>query len=198
MQTRNRQRETQGYRKCTIEQVYRLDRPEDKKRMQAHAKDGNRHLLWHGTNIAVVAAILKTGLRLMPHSGGRVGRGLYFASENGKSAGYVRADHQTKTGYMFLCEVVMGDTKEINQDDHTLCKEKVDALGVSSILARGRQEPDPSKDTTLKGEWGDMRVPQGKPVPQPQWAKSTFSQSEYLVYEESRVRIKYVLQMRFA
>lgn len=48
----------------------------------------NRRLLWHGTNIAVVAAILKSGLRIMPHSGGRVGRGIYFASENCKSAGY--------------------------------------------------------------------------------------------------------------
>ncbi len=48
----------------------------------------NRRLLWHGTNVAVVAAILKTGLRIMPHSGGRVGRGIYFASECSKSAGY--------------------------------------------------------------------------------------------------------------
>lgn len=38
--------------------------------------------------MAVVAAILKSGLRIMPHSGGRVGRGIYFASENEKSAGY--------------------------------------------------------------------------------------------------------------
>lgn len=38
--------------------------------------------------MAVVAAILKSGLRIMPHSGGRVGRGIYFASENIKSAGY--------------------------------------------------------------------------------------------------------------
>ena len=40
--------------------------------------------------MAVVAAILKGGLRIMPHSGGRVGRGIYFASENSKSAGYGR------------------------------------------------------------------------------------------------------------
>lgn len=52
----------------------------------------NRRLLWHGTNIAVVAAILKSGLRIMPHSGGRVGRGIYFASENSKSAGYGEAN----------------------------------------------------------------------------------------------------------
>jgi len=48
----------------------------------------HRKLLWHGTNVAVVAAILKSGLRIMPHSGGRVGRGIYFASENAKSAAY--------------------------------------------------------------------------------------------------------------
>lgn len=57
-------------------------------RFQAYSKLGNRKLLWHGTNMAVVAAILTTGLRIMPHSGGRVGKGIYFASENSKSAGY--------------------------------------------------------------------------------------------------------------
>lgn len=41
--------------------------------------------------MAVVAAILTSGLRIMPHSGGRVGKGIYFASENSKSAGYGEA-----------------------------------------------------------------------------------------------------------
>ena len=57
-------------------------------RFKEHDSVENRRLLWHGTNVAVVAAILKSGLRIMPHSGGRVGRGIYFASENSKSAGY--------------------------------------------------------------------------------------------------------------
>ena len=57
-------------------------------RFKPHQKIKNRKLLWHGTNVAVVAAILKGGLRIMPHSGGRVGKGIYFASENSKSAGY--------------------------------------------------------------------------------------------------------------
>lgn len=59
-----------------------------KERFDAHDKLENRKLLWHGTNVAVVVAILKSGLRIMPHSGGRVGKGIYFASENGKSSGY--------------------------------------------------------------------------------------------------------------
>lgn len=57
-------------------------------RFKAHSLLEHRRLLWHGTNVAVVAAILKSGLRIMPHSGGRVGKGIYFASENSKSACY--------------------------------------------------------------------------------------------------------------
>lgn len=57
-------------------------------RFKAHDLLEHRRLLWHGTNVAVVAAILKSGLRIMPHSGGRVGKGIYFASENSKSACY--------------------------------------------------------------------------------------------------------------
>lgn len=59
--------------------------------------------------MAVVVAICKTGLRIMPHSGGRVGRGIYFASENGKSAGYVGL--AGKTGIMFLNEVALGKVR---------------------------------------------------------------------------------------
>ena len=183
---------TQGYRKCRICHAFRVDRPQDKQRMNEFKQLGNRRLLWHGTNIAVVAAILKTGLRIMPHAGGRVGRGLYFASENGKSAGYVQCDG--KTGFMFLVEAAMGNYKEINQDDSSLCRENVHA---DSILARGRQEPDASKDIQIDGEWGKITVPQGPPIPQPQWHNSTFSQSEYLIYNEGQARIKYVLMMEF-
>jgi len=57
-------------------------------RFSANINFQHRKLLWHGTNVAVVVAILKGGLRIMPHSGGRVGKGLYFASENGKSSDY--------------------------------------------------------------------------------------------------------------
>lgn len=57
-------------------------------RFKAHSGLENRKLLWHGTNVAVVAAILTSGLRIMPHSGGRMGKGIYFTSESSKSASY--------------------------------------------------------------------------------------------------------------
>ncbi|KAM8925742.1 protein mono-ADP-ribosyltransferase PARP3 isoform 2-T2 [Lycaon pictus] len=76
------------YRCPALQHVWKVNREGEGDRFQAHSKLSNRKLLWHGTNVAVVAAILASGLRIMPHSGGRVGKGIYFASENSKSAGY--------------------------------------------------------------------------------------------------------------
>jgi Poly(ADP-ribose) polymerase catalytic domain len=61
---------TSAHSCTTLAQVLRKG---EAQRFQQHTELGNRRLLWHGTNVAVVAAVLKTGLRIMPHSGGRVG-----------------------------------------------------------------------------------------------------------------------------
>lgn len=60
---------------CDIELPTGLQvgRKGEAERFAEHAKLGNRRLLWHGTNVALVAAVLKTGLRIISHSGGRVG-----------------------------------------------------------------------------------------------------------------------------
>ncbi|XP_050414615.1 protein mono-ADP-ribosyltransferase PARP3 [Patella vulgata] len=185
--------QTQGYRKIKLQHVWKLSRDGDDARFKAHKDIKNRKLLWHGTNIAVVAAILKTGLRIMPHSGGRVGKGIYFASENGKSAGYVSCNN--KTGVMFLSEVALGKEKVIYTDDHTL---KSAPKGFDSVLAKGDTEPDPSKDKIIKIDGNDVIIPQGKPIKQNNPSRSNFSQSEYLVYKESQNRLRYMLQLEFA
>ena len=77
-----------------VKEIFKVNRHSEGKRFDQYKKTDNRKLLWHGTNVAVVAAILKTGLRIMPHSGGRVGKGIYSASENSKSAGYEKKREQ--------------------------------------------------------------------------------------------------------
>ena len=76
----------------------------------------------------------------MPHSGGRVGKGIYFASEQGKSAGYVgTAQHRGQNiGIMFLNEVALGKEHHILRDDSSLVKPPA---GYNSIVARGQTEP---------------------------------------------------------
>jgi poly [ADP-ribose] polymerase len=90
--------------------------------------------------VAVVVAILKTGLRIMPHSGGRVGKGIYFASENSKSAGYVGTTNDGKdtVGIMFLNEVALGKEHHITRDDPSLTKPP---NGFDCVIAKGHTEP---------------------------------------------------------
>ncbi|XP_068215494.1 protein mono-ADP-ribosyltransferase PARP3-like [Palaemon carinicauda] len=186
-------------RKGPLLDVWRIDRKGEKDRFSAHEDIKHRKLLWHGTNVAVVAAILKAGLRIMPHSGGLVGRGIYFASEHAKSSWYVCSHYGTfegenNVGFMFLVEVALGKEHSITKSDGSLRKAPD---GYDSIVARGRKEPDPKKDKTIKLEEKDVIVPVGKPVLQNKWKNSWFDQSEYLVYKESQARLRYLLKFSF-
>ena len=110
-------------RKVRLLDVWRVNRHGEDTRFCAHDAITNRKLLWHGTNFAVVAAIMKGGLRIMPHAGGRVGKGLYLASENGKSANYVGTAAGlgvNMVGTMFLVEAALGNEYNITRDDSSL------------------------------------------------------------------------------
>lgn len=189
-----------GTRKGPLLDVWRVDRKGERERFAAHSNIKHRKLLWHGTKVAVVAAILKAGLRIMPHSGGLVGRGIYFASEHAKSSWYVGAHYgqfegEDSVGFMFLVEVALGKEKSITQCDGSLTQAPD---GYDSVVARGRKEPDPKKDKKLDFEGKEVVIPVGKPVQQKEWNKSGFHQSEYLVYKESQARIRYLLKFSFS
>lgn len=55
---------------------------------------------------------------------------------------------------------------------------------------------DPTQDTELELDGQRVVVPQGQPVPCPEFSSSTFSQSEYLIYQESQCRLRYLLEVR--
>ncbi|XP_065900929.1 protein mono-ADP-ribosyltransferase PARP3-like [Dysidea avara] len=186
--------EDKTWRKVQLLDAWEVDRSGANTRFASHDHLVNRRLLWHGTNVAVVAAILKSGLRIMPHSGGRVGKGIYFTSENSKSAGYVGTTNDS-IGVMFLVEVALGREKRIDRDNHTLTKPPD---GYDSIVARGQTEPNPKDDKTILLENKQVTVPQGKPIPMATYCHSSFSQSEYLIYKESKCRLRYLLKMKFS
>ncbi|OCT85690.1 poly(ADP-ribose) polymerase family member 3 L homeolog isoform X1 [Xenopus laevis] len=182
-----------SYSPLKILNVWSVNREKEEERLNAHKDIDNRRLLWHGTNIAVVVAILKSGLRIMPHSGGRVGKGIYFASENSKSAGYVGCTSKN-LGIMFLNEVALGKEHHITMDD---CSLKSPPKGYDSVVARGCTEPDPAKDRVLALDGRKITVPQGPPIKMEKYNCTSFSQSEYLVYKESQARLRYLLLLQF-
>uniref|UniRef100_A0A8C5WDR3 Poly [ADP-ribose] polymerase n=1 Tax=Leptobrachium leishanense TaxID=445787 RepID=A0A8C5WDR3_9ANUR len=181
------------YQQLKILNVWTVDRENEEERLTAHKNIENRRLLWHGTNVAVVAAILKSGLRIMPHSGGRVGSGIYFASENSKSAGYVGRTSKG-LGIMFLNEVALGKEHHITRDDSSL---RAAPKGYDSVVALGYTEPDPTKDRELVLNGRKIIVPQGPPKNRLSHTDTHFSQSEYLVYKESQSRLRYLLLLQF-
>ena len=115
-----------------------------------------------------------------------------MASENGKSINYMGWASGGQ-GVMFLAEAALGKEHSITQDDSSL---KQPPKGFDSIVARGQKEPDPKDDVTFKFEGKDVIIPQGKPIPQKQYAKSSFDQTEYLVYEESQIRLRYAIEVK--
>lgn len=182
-----------SYRSIKVVNVWKLDRQGEAERFKKHQEIENRRLLWHGTNIAVVAAILKTGLRIMPHSGGRVGCGIYFASENNKSAGYVGFTSKNE-GVMFLTEVALGREHSIFNDNSQL---RNPPKGFDCVVARGETEPDPSKDKEHIMDGKRVMVPQGKPKKMKLDKTTSFSQSEYVVYQESQAYLRYLVQVTY-
>ena len=55
---------------------------------------------------------------------------------------------------------------------------------------------DPKNDGNFTFDGKSVTVPQGKPVAMTQFNNSSFWQSEYLVYQESQVRIRYLLTFK--
>ncbi|RXG56804.1 Poly [ADP-ribose] polymerase 2, partial [Armadillidium vulgare] len=113
---------------CDLERIDN-NSEEFKVKFALHDDISFRKLLWHGTNVAVVAAILKDGLRIMPHSGGL----LVFFGE---------FENEKDIGFMFLTEVALGKMKFITSVDCSLTSAPD---GYDSIVARGQMSQIPKK-----------------------------------------------------
>ena len=71
--------------------------------------------------------------------------------------------------------------------------------GFDSVVALGQSEPEQTKNIQILLDGRSVVIPQGLPKPNPRLLgrKSEFTQSEYLVYKESQVRIRYIIKMKW-
>ncbi|KAB7499235.1 Poly [ADP-ribose] polymerase 3 [Armadillidium nasatum] len=148
--------------------IWKVNRHSEGKRFALHDDISFRKLLWHGTNVAVVAAILKDV-------------GFHYGA----------FEEEKDIGFMFLTEVALGKMKFITNVDWSLTSAPD---GYDSIVARGHTEPDPKKDKKWTIEDHEVIIPVGKPILQKKFKESQFTQSEYLVYKESQARIRYIIK----
>ncbi|ETW05310.1 hypothetical protein H310_04263 [Aphanomyces invadans] len=177
-----------------LQDIWAVRRHAEDKSFASFAAVPNHRLLWHGTNVAVVAAILKSGLRIMPSAGGRVGKGIYLADMLAKSRQYVHPTQfdGTQTGCLFLVETALGDIHEITQDDPSLTKPPAP---FDSVLAKGTTYPDPAHDQLVDFDGNHVRVPVGPTVTSHALATS-FTHNEFLVYQERQQRLRFIVTFK--
>jgi len=171
--------------------VWQCNRAGEAERHQKFDEIDERRLLWHGTNIAVVAPILTTGLRIMPHSGGRVGSGIYLASMQEKSAGYT-CGYGSKYACMFLCEAALGKMHEVTSDGYHASSLKKAPKGFDSVHAVGSIRPKKWDDVQLD----DRKVQIAQESSENSGVSSSFHHDEFLVYDEAQIRLRYVLTVK--
>jgi poly [ADP-ribose] polymerase 2/3/4 len=171
--------------------VWSVNRQGESERFAAYDAIGNRRLLWHGTNIAVVAPIITTGLRIMPHSGGRVGAGIYLANLQQKSAQYT-SGYGSKFACMFLCEAPLGKQHMVREDGPHASGLRTAPPGFDSVHAVGAYQP--KSTTIMKIDNKDVVVPNSQA--EPSGVSSSFAHDEFLVYNEKQVRLRYVVTVK--
>ncbi len=170
--------------------IWQVNRHGENKRFQKFDYLQNRKLLWHGTNIAVVAPIITSGLRIMPHSGGRVGSGIYLASMQEKSASYTSG--YGSTACMFLCESVLGTEFKVTSDGSHASGLRKAPTGSDSVHAVGTITP--KSWTSLKIDDKDVKIP-NSPAKE-SGVSSSFHHDEHLVYDAAQVRLRYVVTVK--
>ncbi|CAF0863254.1 unnamed protein product [Adineta ricciae] len=186
-----------------VEQIFKIARPDEDERLFKSDLD-NRYLLWHGTNICNLISILTRGLLVRPltatSTGSLFGKGIYTADTFTKSLGYCSGVQQTdgygERCFMLLCEVALGKIKEtgLNYFDDQTTK-SLDMSEYQSRKGVGRVVPDPRY--TITCNYG-VRVPLGSLIDNPDCKNNyiALNHNEYIVYDESQVALRYLVQFR--
>lgn len=106
--------------KAKVVNIYKINIEKDDK---AYRHDlPNQMELWHGTKVANILSILKSGLLMPKYSPGAVtgymfGQGLYFSNQSSKSLNYCDGmywNSSSRNGnklYMFVADIAMGNYK---------------------------------------------------------------------------------------
>lgn len=117
------------------------------------------------------------------------GKGLYFANSCSKSANYCHANDSNNQGVLLLCEVALGKCFEASHADNELTKAKIGphdstwGLGMTTV-SRYEALPD------------GVLVPLG-PLVDSGRGKTDLRYDEYVVYETSAVRMRYIVLFNF-
>ena len=187
-----------------IVSIFKIHRKDENTKFMKWNKVKERKLLWHGSGVTNFIGILTQGLKIAPpeapSTGWMFGKGVYFADCFAKSSGYsspmfsydLNDSKFGNTCLILLCEVVVGKSQELFGAN---CEANKLPKGCLSTKGIGQQEPDPK---------GSIYTPNGTEVPlgalkQNEFPVNTYSYltyNEYIVYDISQIRLKYLIEYK--
>jgi len=178
-----------------IQDIYSLEREGEDAKFEKFAGDSNRMLLWHGSRLTNFVGIISQGLRIAPPeapvTGYMFGKGVYFADMVSKSANYCNTSRENNVGCLLLCEVALGRVSEKFAADFYADKLPPGCLSTQGV---GTTAPDPKGFVTMKDS---VVVPCGVGKDMTLSEASTLLYNEFIVYDTSQIRIRYMVNMKF-
>ncbi|KAI0099072.1 poly polymerase catalytic domain-containing protein [Nemania sp. FL0031] len=186
-----------------VGQIFRIERDGEFGRFDAsHQTPRDRRLLWHGSRCTNFGGILSQGLRIAPPeapvSGYMFGKGIYLADMSSKSANYCCPHITNGHALLLLCEAELGDPMQTLTDASYSAGEDAKANGMLSTWGQGMAGPTKWKDAgcvhpSLKG----VKMPDTTVLPGPTGVSDAYLQyNEYICYDISQVRLRYLLRVR--
>jgi len=184
--------------KFSIEDIFEIDRPKERKAYEEYSKDiKNKTLLFHGTRVSNLIGILKSGLVVDPSklginvciTGKMFGMGLYFANSCSKSINYCAYDTSDNIACIFVSEVALGKMLEKTYSDSSLSAKTL-PKGYQSTWGQGASTID-KYDNYDDG----TRIPSGK-LNQSQYKHCSLLYDEFIVYHEEQINLRYIIKLK--
>jgi len=181
----------------TVEDIFEIERENERKRFAPWSDNENRMLLWHGSRLTNWVGIISQGLRIAPpeapKTGYRFGKGVYFADCISKSGSYCFTSNDNPTGILLLAEVSLGKTNDLLKDEYM---EKA-PNGKHSTKALGQFAPKAKDNQKIEGcvDKGKVTVPCGEIAST--GVKSACSHNEYIIYDVAQITVRYLLKCKF-
>uniref|UniRef100_A0A516AG81 Poly [ADP-ribose] polymerase n=1 Tax=Lingulaulax polyedra TaxID=160621 RepID=A0A516AG81_LINPO len=177
-----------------VSKVFRVNRHGEEARYAKHVANAERMLLWRGSPLASWAGLLSQGLRAplpeAPDVGLSFGKGLYFTDLASKATACLPAEGRC---LLLLAEVALGARRELLRAEPGAEPARLlpRSAKCGSVFGRGSTAPDPACAYTLPN---GVKVPLGPVSEQP--AKGlTLPHNEYVVFDCSRVRARYIVEV---
>ncbi|XP_014294908.1 poly [ADP-ribose] polymerase-like [Microplitis demolitor] len=171
-----------------VDNIFSVQKQDDNKNLKNY---DNKILLWYGTEVHNIAAILCKGW----NNSGSNGRSsdfdnsIRFTNIVSKAANNCGTYGKNKNGILLLCEVALGNVMECHQTDNDNRKLVV---GKHSILRRGFLSPN---NNIVEKIDRDVKVPSGPLVEN--FNRTNLRHDEFFVYNSDRIKIRYIVTVKF-